>query len=218
MQPQAKYNFNEFISYLLPGSILIAIFYYCFDANILLLIEAKVIASKQYSVAIGVLLYFGASLTAGHICSVWTRWVIRPFLRRFIGNARLSILGSNTDLFYSTKIKAKIHSKFKDVFDIDMDDNDIHDAVPRLIRSYVLEHSSSIPSIRNHIVRVRSLSGNLLLPLMILTVIFCVESQYMISVLSLFVCVVLVIKQMDLDVREWKEIYIGFICINNRAI
>jgi hypothetical protein len=211
MQPQTKYNVSELIAYLLPGSILVIIVYYFWVGMPQTFTDIK---DDKIRLAVEVLLYFGASLAGGHICSVWDRWILRPILHSIAGNPRTAILNSKGTKFYSTEIKLAIKSKFHKIFNLDMNNQAIRNAVPRLIRSYVLEHSSSIPVIRNNIVRVRSMAGNLSLPLIILSFLCCIDRQYTLCLLLLLACCALLIKQVDLDIREWKEVYLGFLCVD----
>lgn len=172
MQNQTKFNFTELMAYLLPGSILFAICVYFFRKSFIQFLDLENSDMHNYWVAVGVLTYIGASYATGHVCSVWTRQVLRPFLRLLVGNPREIVLESKQNSFYSDEIKTAVKAMFEKKFDLELEESGTWPTAPRLIRIYVLDRSPYVLSTRSHIVRIRSLLGNLSLPLLTLSIIF----------------------------------------------
>ena len=79
-----------------------------------------------------------------------------------------------------------------------------------MIRSYVLNNFAITNEIRNKIVRARSLCANSVLPIFIFIIAMFKEENFLIGALLLVINFSMLLKQHDLTIREWKEIYTAF--------
>jgi hypothetical protein len=212
VQFQNNFDFGEFLAYLLPGALLFFAFNLLFGRSVDLLSSGETDLLQSYGSVLGIIFVVAISIAAGHLCSVWTRWVLRPLAWRLGGNPRLDILKSSS-AFYSGEFRRRLALKFSEVVGVSMLDAEIAPAVPRLIRSHVLNKMPATFILRERHVRARGLCGNLSAPLLIFFLIFLAQGQCLLALATLLGTCALFVKQQDLDVREWKEIYTAFLTI-----
>lgn len=212
-----SFDLNEFLAYLLPGSLLLIAAHYFFGPALAAIFASQIAPLTTSAGVLGLVSYFAAALAAGHLASVWTRVIMRPLSRLINRNARMLPLGASESKFYGPGVKAAIQERFSSTFKMKLEDPAVSAAAPRLIRSYVLQNSQTTTAARDQIVRARSLCGNLTLPLLVFALILIQQRNYILAALTAVTVVALVYKQADLDIREWKEIYTGFLALGRHT-
>lgn len=209
---QANFDLEEFIAYLLNGSLLlIAVNQYIPLSGILFSIEIFKADSLPQNV-VNTLVFAAAAILGGHISSIISRYIIRHLIWRFVERPRNLPFTSEGSNFWTQNLRETIQRKTNQVFnELDVELNSR--SSPRLIRSYVLCHSREISEIRVRIVRARSLCANAVFPLLLFSGGLIWAQSYLLGAVLAVCALLLALKQHDLDTREWKEIYLGFLAL-----
>lgn len=209
---QASFDLEEFIAYLLNGSLLlVALNQYIPLSSLVVSIEIFKPDTLAQNV-VNTLVFAAAAILGGHISSTISRYLIRQLTWRLVQRPRNVPFTAAGSKFWSENLRAAIEQKAVQVFqglDVELTPR----STPRLIRSYVVSHSQEISEIRTRIVRARSLCANAVFPVLLFSGGFFWAQNYFAGALLAGCAVLLAIKQHDLDGREWKEIYLGFLAL-----
>jgi len=231
-----NFDINEFLGYILPGSLLLLwLQYTAADLDVSGLQTQWQGMPTAYAGVLIIVLFIAGSMICGYLCSIFTRFFMRPLVWMFNGNPRKVVLYAQDgctwldklraaiakrfpekqpvteDRFYSPAVLKKISDQFHAVYGLDLKDPTIANAAPRMIRSYVLQNSQAAFFFRERVVRTRAFCGHLALPLLLIGVSLFLNGQVILGFLDMGLVILLTWKQSDLDEREWKEIYMSFI-------
>ena len=213
---QVSFDFDEFLAFLLPGCFMFMSLEHLFPGMFDVFSQFKPVETDTYAFLVQVLAAGAVALVLGHMSSVFARQLIRRTLRKFFGNPRAKIFNSKEYKFWNPSFREVFFEKFENIFGyalvVNSPAGEIKntDSAPRLIRSYVLNNYPATREIRNRIVRTRSLCGNSFLPILIFLISSIINSQWLMSFILALAGFLLLWKQYDLDIREWKEIYTAF--------
>lgn len=209
---QASFDLEEFIAYLLNGSLLlVALNQYVPLSSLVVSIEVFETGTLAQNV-VNTLVFGAAAILGGHISSTVSRYIVRHLIWRYVERPRIVPFTANENGFWSKNLREAIAKKVVEVFgklDVELTPT----STPRLIRSYVISHSAELNEVRTRIVRARSLCANAVFPLILLSGGFFWDQDYIAGLVVACCVVLLVVKQHDLDGREWKEIYLGFLAL-----
>ncbi len=217
MHFETNFDLDEFLAYLVPGSICSIILYIKFSPMVITVIPKLNQYGPEYAILFLFTVFFIAiSLAIGHLCSVLGRNIIRPLIYLIFGDPDFSIFvfrhGFWTDKeFYSVPLTKAVSNRFKAAFGLAMEDRKLVRAVPRLIRSYVFLRAPMAIVVRDRIVRARSICGNLIFPTLLAIILFYADLGFVYSGALLGSAILLIVKQMSLDSRESKELYAAFL-------
>jgi hypothetical protein len=220
MQFQNNFDLEEFLAYLLPGFVCSLLVFSRWSSEIAAFVPSLNRYGPEYAILfICITLFITVSLALGHLCGLFARNLLRPFLNLLLGDPEQSIILSRqrrwTDKgFYSAPFLEAVSARFKSVFGLTLDDRLLWKAAPRLIRSYVIVRSPIVAVVRDRVVRSRSLCANMVLPAVAAAIIFRSELSWQLLVSLLVVAILLVVKQVSLDIRESKEIYTAFLVLD----
>lgn len=207
---RVSFDIDDFLAYLLSGTLMLVVLYLFFPQLFSDKTTPQSHESKVYMAALGVMLVSALVLLLGHISSIINRYAIRYLTRCFVNPREYVFSESNSKSFWSSSLKKRVYQEFENIFGYPITDTEIKTA-PRLIRSYVLNNYSATLETRKRIVRARSLCGNSIPPIFLFTAYFITKCEWLMTALTFFSGCLLLIKQIDLDQREWKEIYSAFI-------
>lgn len=212
---KVNFDIDEFIAYLLNGGLFIGAFLYIFpdtQATRLLLDEQRTAPQYELVILVGVA---AAALVAGHVSSMASRFIVRRATWWLLGRPREAPFSAKIGQFWTEEVCLALQRRFEEEFGSKLVYGPSRDQMktlaPRMIRTSVIGRNSSIMSIRERIVRARSFCANSVLPLAVFAVGLIVEQNFVVGGVVLIIALLMVVKQHDLDVREWKEIYVGFL-------
>lgn len=214
-----NFDIDDFIAYLLSGALMLISLVQMCPSIIEIVVKNYTFSLKnQLAVEVlSILSLMSVVLLLGHVSSIFSRSHVRPLLRKFLFNPRMDALFDElyVDEFWSNEFKRKIFTNFNNKFGVDI--NECKDAAPRIIRSYVVNNNAETKEVREKIVRTRSLCSNCTLPIFVLTLTSFIQailkadpSLLPLSLTFLLIFLYIIIKQIDLDLREWKEVYTAF--------
>jgi hypothetical protein len=220
MQFQNNFDLEEFLAYLLPGFTCIVLLYAKWSSNFVQFVPSLNKYGPEYLILfLSIVFCVALSLALGHLCSVFSRFVIRPLLYAVLFDPEKSIIPSRQrrgieKSFYSPTITKKIAERFTRIFDLDLNDPGVQASVPRLIRAYVFSKTPASLIVRDRIVRARSLCSNLIPAISLAIILFYNSLGTVYCIVLAISAALLVIKQFSLDIRESKEIYTTFLSLD----
>jgi hypothetical protein len=145
------------------------------------------------------------------VASIWSRSVVQPLVRTIAGDPQTAIFGGSDHAFYTADFRKLVHSKFESVFKFALESPGMREAAPQMIRAHVLKNSSAAITIRERVVRARSLCGNLTFPLVLIVILLLCRGHWIQALLPLVIAGILAAKQHLLDQREYRAINSYFI-------
>jgi hypothetical protein len=207
-----EFDLDEFLAYLLPGALLVILAYSVFDVeSVRDILNLKPIEPEFTRDLLSLSSYLGITLVAGHIASIWSRAVVQPLARKIVGDPQTAIFGGSDYAFYTADFRNLVHAKFLSVFKFPIDARGMREAAPQLIRAHVLKNNSAAITMRDRVVRTRSLCGNLTLPLILFAILLSWFGYWLEAPLPLAIAALLAAKQHLLDQREYRVINSYFI-------
>lgn len=228
MQFQNNFDLEEFLAYLLPGFLVLGF-------STLLNIEILTTLQQRFSSTnsgieftfLFIVIFVTASIVVGHGISFLVRKVVRWAMNRALSDPEELIatdpLSKGAAKFLDSEAVKWLQTEFAATFGKSPTEVAIKQLAPRLIRTYVFEESARIGATRDAIVRHRSICANLAVALILVAglVWFDAASGAFFPPLAaaakigllLVLASILLAKQRDLDIRETKEIYIGFLVL-----
>jgi hypothetical protein len=169
------FDFDEFISYLIPGSLFVGALVLPENAIALgEIISGIDSGSNSNSTILKFFVFIGASLITGHFFSVISRYVWRPLTYLFVsGDPAFAIFSknANSNQFFTDELNELIAKKFKEIFGEELSSPHLRRSIPRLIRSYVFAKDERAFARREKIVRSRLLCANFVTPLVVLSIV-----------------------------------------------
>lgn len=228
MQFQNNFDLEEFLAYLLPGFLVLG-----FVA--LLNVESLVGIQQRFPGAssgiefafLFITLFVTASIVVGHAISFVVRKFARWAMNRVLSDPEQLIAAdpqsTGAGKFVDNGTIQWLQTEFAATFGKEPTDPAIKQVAPRLIRAYVFEESARIGATRDAIVRHRSICANLAIALILVAGLVWFDAAggallppsaaaAKIGAL-LILALILFAKQRDLDIRETKEIYVGFLVL-----
>ncbi len=207
---EIDFDLDEFLAYLLPGALLVILGHGVFGFGLASKnLDLKLPAPEVAAAVLALFAYLGLSLAAGHVASIWTRGVLQPLVRSMAGDPQSAIFGGSDRRFYTAHFRRLVSEKFEQVFRTPM--GEMEAAAPLMIRAYVLKRSAAAITVRERVVRARSLCGNLTLPATLFVVVLLWFDQYWQAIVPLVIAAILAVKQHLLDQREYRSINSYFI-------
>jgi hypothetical protein len=218
MHFSANFDLDEFLAYLIPGGLLLAVIAWM---NFELL--EHLIPKEMPKGLLGSLLTLSSvialALASGHALSIFSRVVVRTVLNAAFGDpddiifrdARRSRSFGAFTAYFSDEVIVAIESKFNTIFGHAASAPGYRLAAPRIIRSYVISANTAVRVQRERIVRTRAMCANLFIPCLLLAIVLFRGGGAAAGSLLFSASLLLIAKQRILDVRETKEVYIGFI-------
>jgi hypothetical protein len=205
------FDIDEFLAYLLPGALVVILIYSIFGADSVRdVLNLKFFEPEYTRALLGLSAYLGLTLAAGHVASLWSRIVVQPLIRVVVGNPKKAIFGGSDKAFYTPELRKAISDKFANVFKFSLETAG-EKAAPLMIRAHVLQHSSAAVTIRERVVRARSLCGNLTFPLIMFVVLLIYRGYWLFAAVPFAIAVLLAVKQHLLDRREYRAINSYFV-------
>ncbi len=216
MRVQSKIDTYDVFAYLLPGLTTVV--------SLIIIIErfspeslTKIIESTStvnqvilFSIAIGI------SLIVGQINSQFTRVITRkiiwflspknePLYVNFHGDIQECLLNKIEKVLLITTGKEKIINRNDGIM--------LEHIYQILISKFVYNKVLSTDIDHHRDIRNRSLIGNSVAPMLLLSIGMAVNGLCLYSFILAIMSVVLLKRQADLDLRIWKEIYIALLAI-----
>ena len=213
---QLTFDIDEFISYLLNGSLLLFALIYLYQNQQLFYFSGNADYFLKMGLTIHTIGFIALSFLLGHISSVFSRNIVRNLIWRFVKRPREIPFVRYSSAFWTPYFNHRVRELAEQKFALhQLNPYTMQKIAPRIIRSYALERSVTLRDTRNRIVRSRALCANSILPLVVFGISSILSgNNYLLSVIILAVFAMMM-KQHDLDEREWKEVYTYFITINN---
>lgn len=222
MQFQNNFDLEEFLAYLLPGFGCCVLLYVKWGPEIQHFTPLlSKYGSETLILFLSIVFFITLSFAIGQLCSVFSRFALRPIIHRLYFDPEFSIIASRQKRkverkFYPPTITQLISEKFLKIFGFDMNAPEVQIAVPRLIRAYVLTRAPTALAIRDRIIRSRSLCANFVAPVLLTIVLFAANLGFLHSFMLVGCALALIIRQVSLDIRESKELYTEFLSLNER--
>jgi hypothetical protein len=219
---QVNFDLDEFIAYILNGGLVLVALNGLIPIDVITQLDTFFPADAGASAVGKTVLIAALSLLAGHISSVFARRVLRPLIRRMSKASRLKPWENGHwkkggSAFWTEELCKNLQTAFVQAFpSLTVEGSKL--AAPRLVRSFVIQRSSAVRETREHIVRARSLCANAILPLGLFVGLAVQGDTFVIAGLLVAAICVLISKQTDLDHREWKEIYTGFLALDGTVL
>jgi hypothetical protein len=207
-----EFDIDEFLAYLLPGALVVIVGHSIFGTDAARnLLDLKLPQPDYTTGVLSLLAYLGLTLAAGHVASIWSRAVLQPLIRLIAGDPQTAIFGGSDRSFYTADFRKLVRDKFQHLYKHAIDTPGMREAAPQMIRAYVLKNSSAAITIRERVVRARSLCGNLTFPLLLFSILIFLHGYWLSSILPLAIAVLLAAKQHVLDQREYRAINSYFV-------
>ncbi len=216
-----NFDLEDFVAYLLNGGLMVAALSMLTGTTLEKLMADVDVPAGDTSSLFLIVVSVALILIAGHVSSVFSRYVTRRTIWWLVGSPRErpfsyaneSIFGDERSL-WNNELSVRLREALA-VLQTFSNEQDLIRAAPRLIRSYVLERSERLRERRNRLVQARSICANAVLPMLLFALHFLRSDQPAMVLLTLVTVVILLCKQHDLDRREWKEIYVGFLVLKH---
>jgi hypothetical protein len=207
-----EFDIDEFLAYLLPGALVVILAHSIFGIDAAQnLLDLKLPQPDYTTGMLCLFAYLGISLAAGHVASIWSRAVLQPLVRSIAGDPQTAIFGGSDRFFYTADFRKLVHDKFQHLYKSAIDAPGMREAAPQMIRAHVLKNSSAAITVRERVVRARSLCGNLTFPLVLFAVPLACRGDWLHTLLPLLIAGLLAAKQHLLDQREYRAINSYFI-------
>jgi hypothetical protein len=209
---ELDFDIDEFLAYLLPGALIVILARSVATTDAVRdILDLKLFEPEFARTLIGVSAYLGASLAAGHVASVWTRFVVQPLVRAIFGNPQSAVFGQSDSHFYTPQFRKLVHDKFNTIFNAAIDSPGMRGPALQMIRAHVLRNSSAAITVRERVVRARSLCGNMTLPVILFALLLFHSAHVTYGLVLLAIAVLLAAKQHLLDQREYRSINSFFV-------
>jgi hypothetical protein len=209
---EIDFDLDEFLAYLLPGALVVILAHSVFGVDAARnMLDLKLPAPDYTTGVLGLLAYLGMTLAAGHVASIWSRAVVQPLVRSIAGDPQTAIFASSDHAFYSADFRKLVYDKFKGLFNFDIDAPGMREASLQMVRAYVLKNSAAAITVRERVVRARSMCGNLTFPLILFAILLSCRGYWLYALLALVIAGLLAAKQHLLDQREYRAINSYFV-------
>lgn len=214
-----NFDLEDFVAYILNGCLLIAALSMLTGITFESLTAGTSVPEGDTASFFLIGVSMALILVAGHASSVFSRYVTRRATWWFVGSPRERPFGYSREpvfggggALWNDDLLTRLRNALDDLQTFDQDLDRIR-AAPRLIRSYVLERSERLRERRSRLVQARSVCANAVLPMLLFALHSLLNGQLAVFLMSLGTAAILLCKQHDLDRREWKEIYVGFLVL-----
>jgi len=213
-----NFDLDEFIAYLLTGGLLVLIVGKIFEKKVSHIMPIVLSADNPAGTLALAVIFGSFALIAGHFCSIVSRYITRNIIWFFTRRPREIPFYNQHHKFWHPLMKTRLRHKLAQDFGSIFDKEDTEDYLmqaskfaPRLVRAKVLHECECTRTSRLRIVRARSFVANSVTPLCVLAYLFYIYEENVASGICIFISVLLMVKQHDLDKREWKEIYSAYL-------